>query len=113
MITTITPFDEFYPPSSSIYGAATGKTLAHIGFELKLRQHLAAAVLGDRERESKLINRIGQIRRHVPRVSDVHPDIKQVLRESRAWLEAVGRKIDFMNEDPRHWISARGGGPRW
>ncbi len=109
----VEPVDRFYAIDRLTASAARGESLAVIALERKLREHLAAAVLGSRERESRLVNRIGQIRRSVPRMSLLDPAIKQILKEAKEWLAAVGRVIDLGSDDPREWISQRGGQPRW
>ena len=78
----------------------------------QMADHLAAAKAGNRDRESRLINRLGQIRRHLTsdQLSGVLAD---QFKEACQLLQSVGRKIDFRNENPACWISQRGGAPRW
>ncbi len=104
--------EKFYPRSASIANMAN--TMTQIQLEMKLRGHIQAAQGGDRERESRLINRIGQIRREFPNGLAAVPErIRTVMREAVEWLRSVGRVTDFKNPDARYWISQRGGAPRW
>lgn len=76
---------------------------------MKITQHLHLSKKGDRESESKLINRLGQIRRHVVTVNDLSPDLLKVFKESVEYLRSVGRTVNFTAEDPGYWITARDG----
>ena len=102
--------DTFYPASQTMLNAPQG--MWQLGMAIKLSEHLAAAKLGDRDRESRLVNRLGQIRRCVEK-----PDISAVLADEMVkacrWLQSQGRKFDFKNDNPAKWISQRGGAPRW
>ena len=102
--------DMFYPASQTMLNAPQG--MWQLGMAIKLSEHLAAAKLGDRDRESRLVNRLGQIRRCVEK-----PDISAVLTDEMVkacrWLRSQGRTVDMGNHDPRLWISQRGGAPRW
>ena len=102
-------YNEFYPHSGSIGTTA----LWSIGFLLKIENHLRNAKNGNKEAESKLCNRIGQLRRHVASVEDLPEDLKRAVKESVDWLRSQGRVIKLGSADPREWISARGGTPRW
>ena len=103
-------FDAFYPVSQTISACPTG--LWQIGMTAKLAEHLAAAKGGDRDRESRLVNRLGQIRRHL-HSDQLSQGLADQFKEACLWLRSEGRKIDLRNEDPARWISQRGGAPRW
>lgn len=109
--TLIMSIDKFYPKSFIFQFSGRfweGKMIR------KLSDHLTAAKEGDRVRESRLINRIGQIRRNVKDTSKLSTDMKSMIAESIEWLEKVGRKVDFKNPNPALWITARDGKtPRW
>lgn len=105
--------DDFYPVSDTVRNAATGKTIAVIGYDHRLRRHLAGAKAGDRDRESRLVNRLGQLRRSLPKLSEATPDIRLLVKECVEYLRSVGRTVDFANTEPALWISQRGGNPRW
>ncbi len=102
-------YNEFYPHSNSIHTSA----LWSIGFLLKIEGHLASAKNGNKEAESKLCNRIGQLRRHIASVEDLPEDLRAAVKESVDWLRNQGRVVKLGSADPREWISARGGTPRW
>ena len=84
----------------------------------KIEGHLLAAAEGDRERESKLITRIGELRADFPSRAEFRswaeedPAVLELLGKAVAFLRSVGRTVDFSNPDPALWISARGGGRR-
>ena len=102
--------DMFYPASQTMLNAPQG--MWQLGMAIKLSEHLAAAKLGDRDRESRLVNRLGQIRRCVekPNISAVLAD--EMVKACR-WLQSQGRKFNFKSDNPSEWISQRGGAPRW
>lgn len=105
-------FDEFYPVSQTMSSGSAG--MWEIGMTVKLAEHLAAAQRGDRERESKLINRLGQMRRNVASFDKLSDNVKEEVAKSVTWLRSVGRKVDFSNTNPAFWITARDGKtPRW
>ncbi len=102
-------YNEFYPFSNSINTTAFWS----IGFLLKIETHLRNAKNGNKEAESKLCNRIGQLRRHISSVNDLPEDLQTAVKNSVDWLRSQGRVIKLGSKDPREWISARGGMPRW
>lgn len=103
-------FDDFYPISTTMKNAPQG--LWQIGLLVIIDKHLEHAKNGCRESESRLINRIGQLKRNVP-FNAISDELKKKIKKSVEWLETTGRKVDLKNEDPRFWISNRKGGPRW
>lgn len=108
----MTNVDSFYPLSKTIQDCPGG--MWQIGMVIKIEEHLTAAQAGDRVRESKLINRLGQIRRNVSSFNILNDNLKEVIVKSSIWLRSVGRNVDFKNEDPCYWITARDGkSPRW
>lgn len=102
-------YNEFYPVCNSI----NTTIFWPVGFLLKIEGHLTSAKNGNREAESKLCNRIGQLRRHISSVNDLPEDLQAAVKESVDWLRSQGRVIKLGSKDPREWISARGGMPRW
>lgn len=101
----MTAFDEFYPVSDSI-----GKSgFWHIGMLLKIEGHLNSARNGNRESESKLINRLGQLRRHISSFNELTPDLKAAVKEAVEWIRTTGRAVDFTASNPGSWITARDG----
>lgn len=103
-------FNEFYPVSDTILNCPGG--LWQLGMILKLEEHLRNAQRGSGEAESKLCNRIGQLRRCVP-FNVLTTNLQEKVGECIKWLRTTGRVLDLKNEDPRQWISNRNGGPRW
>ena len=103
-------FNEFYPESQAMKAGSSGMWM--IGMVLKLEKHLQNAKNGNREAESKLCNRIGQIRRHFE-FPDLPGNIKDLVIESVDWLRTTGRAVDLRNKNPAYWISTRDGRPRW
>lgn len=98
-------YDEFYAPSSSI-----GKSgVWEISMLLKISEHLEAARSGNRESESKLINRLGQVRRHITNFNNLSENLMEVFKEAVEWLRSTGRTVDFKAKDPGYWITARDG----
>ena len=104
--------DSFYPHNKAVAGGSFGVML---NLHASIRQHLQLAINGNRERESKLCNKIGQIRRaHPDKKFQELPDfIIGIVMESVIFLRSTGRKIDLGSDDPRRWISQRDGSPRW
>ena len=103
-------FDEFYPISTAMRDCAGG--VWQLAMVVKLRDHLVGAKAGDREKESRLINRLGQLRRNVA-AADMNVELTSIVQSAVAWLRTQGRTVDMGNHDPRRWISRRGGAPRW
>lgn len=105
-------FDKFYPVSETIRNNAG--EMWQVGLTIKIQDHLNTARQGDRERESRLINRLGQLRRNMSSPDDLSPDLRSVIKEAVSWLRSTGRKVDFSDPDPRFWVTARDGkSPRW
>ena len=102
--------DMFYPASQTMLNAPQG--MWQLGMAIKLSEHLAAAKLGDRDRESRLVNRLGQLRRCVES-SYISPGLHEQIVAAVGWLRDHGRTVDFSSADPAKWISQRGGAPRW
>ncbi len=84
-----------------------------MGFRSKILGHLEAAKAGDRDRESALINRLGQLRRHYLKIGDMPDFLIDAVKQAVAFLRSVGRTVDLGNPDPAKWVSRRGGSPRW
>lgn len=100
--------DEFYPISETMTNG--DGVMWQLGMVIKLRDHLANAKAGNRKSESKLCNRLGQLRRCIVSFSDLSPDLQDIIKESVVWLRwYTGRKVDFTREDPGYWITARDG----
>jgi hypothetical protein len=83
-----------------------------IGLKSRIDEHLRLAKAGDRERESKLVNRLGEVRATWEKFEDIPDFIQDSFMKSVTFLRTVGRKFNFGSPDPKDWISARGGGPR-
>jgi hypothetical protein len=99
--------DKFYPISGSMKQPGLGVMLS---LKMKISGHLAAAKQGDLDRESALVNRLGQVRRNF----EHQPEwLTEELQEAVTYLRSVGRVVDFKNSNPALWISQRGGRPRW
>lgn len=107
------PFDDFYPESNTVKDAAMGRTMAQLSLQLKLQNHLANARKGNRDSESRLVNRLGQIRRMVPSFKMLTPSIAGLVRASTTYLRTTGRTVDFTHPNPALWITTRSGKPRW
>ena len=84
-----------------------------MGLMIKIRNHLHAARRGDRERESRLINRLGSLRRSSKSFNGLTLDLQATVKDAVKFLRAVGRKVDFKNPDPALWITTRSGQARW
>lgn len=102
-------YNEFYPHSETM----SQPGMWQIGLVLKIEEHLRNAKSGDALAESKLCNRIGQVRRHFPTPNTCPAGIMDAVKPAVDWLRSTGRKIDLQNNDPRMWISNRSGNPRW
>lgn len=100
--------NEFYP-ITSWYSLESGE----FSWTVKVQVHLENAKNGDKVAESNLCNCLGQLRRSVEDMSTISSNVMDVVKEGVAYLRSVGRVVDFGNEDPRYWITRRGGGPRW
>jgi len=102
--------DKFYPESPKLRMGYFGHV---IGFQSKIIGHMTAAIAGDLERESRLCNRVGQVRATFSHFQDVPLGVQDVMKEAIEYLKSVGRKVDFKNPDPSMWITTRDGRPRW
>lgn len=102
--------DSFYPISETMKNAPTG--MWQLGMVVKLETHLQNAKNGDRDAESRLVNRVGQIRRNVP-VENLTESLREVVGKTIAWLKTTGRVVDLKNPDPALWITQRCGAARW
>ena len=98
--------DEFYPVSQTMN---SGSGMWMFGLVIKMRDHLEKAKAGDREAESKLINRLGQLRRNMESTESFTQDLQDQILASVVWLRSTGRKVDFANPNPGLWITARDG----
>lgn len=109
---TMSKVDEFYPKSAVM--AAQPDGMWQLGLVMKMEEHLAKARRGDRLYESKLINRIGQLRRCVEHFDQLQTPLQDTVREAVAWVRSTGRAVNLSVDDPRYWITARDGkSPRW
>lgn len=102
--------DEFYPISSTMRSSPSG--MWQVGMVVKLASHRQAAKNGDRLAESKLCNRIGQLRRNVE-WGALSTSLVDEIKASVEFLKTTGREINFASKNPKEWISGRGGAPRW
>ncbi len=107
--------DEFYPASHSLKRMREGKGVERV--RAATIRRLAERVLkGDRSAEANLCKEVGQIRRHFPewwKGERSHTELREAVSEAVDALREVGRKVDLRSDDPREWVSARDGGPRW
>ena len=104
--------DEFYPESTVM--AAQPDGMWQLGLVMKLEEHLAKARRGNRLYESKLINRIGQLRRCTRHFDQLQTPLQDKVKEAVTWIRSTGRTVNFDADDPRYWITARDGkSPRW
>jgi hypothetical protein len=102
--------DEFYPMSQTI--AACPQGLWQVGMVTKLANHRANAQRNDRVAESKLCNRLGQLRRQM-KTAEMSTALKDEVKASVVYLRSVGRIVNFKSDDPRQWISTREQKTRW
>lgn len=102
--------DSFYPISDTMQSVSR---FWEIGMVVKLADHRQRAKQGDRDAESRLCNRLGQLRRNVPTMKQMSPNLQEEIRESVQFLRSIGRRVDFMNPNPAYWITTRSGKPRW
>lgn len=98
--------DEFYPVSNAMTNFAEG--MWQVGMIVKLADHLANAKKGNKESESKLCNRLGQLRRNV-KFEGLTEDLRLAIKEASDWLRSTGRSVDFRHTNPGMWITARDG----
>lgn len=103
--------DQFYPVSDTIVNCPSG--MWQVGMVVKLTEHLNSARNGNRDSESRLVNRIGQLRRCIPKMDLMSTSLKEVFVQAVEWLRSIGRKVDLKNEDAAYWITQRGGAARW
>lgn len=99
-------FDEFYPISETM---KSGNGIWMFGLVIKMRDHLKKAKTGDREAESRLINRLGQLHRNMESTESFTQDLQDQILASVVWLRSIGRKVNFGNPNPGLWITARNG----
>lgn len=99
--------DEFYPISETIKSCPNG--IWQVGMIVKLTDHLSSAKAGNRESESRLINRIGQIRRSIGPMSNMTESLLEVFKEAIGWIRSTGRTVNLTSDDPAMWITARDG----
>jgi hypothetical protein len=83
-----------------------------LGMLVKITEHLAAAKAGDRDRESRLVTRICELRASGTKFNDLTDDLRTVVAEAIEFLKSQGRKTNFGSSDPAEWISGRDGQPR-
>jgi hypothetical protein len=91
-----------------------GRPFITMGYLIKIAGHLRAARLGDRDAESKLINRLGELRAAFNSKEDFirwakQSQLDEVLPEAFHWLKSVGRVVNLSATDQSCWISCRGG----
>lgn len=98
--------DEVYPAINM------GNPFIQMGLLLKIEDHLSAARQGNRDRESRLINRLGSMRRSGS-FKNLVPDLQRAVKEAIEFLRSKGRKVDFSNENPAMWITTRERRARW
>lgn len=103
--------DKFYPLSQTITACPGG--IWQIGMVAKLEGHLQSAKNGNRDSESRLVNRLGQLRRHFNTLDEMSGNLQDVYKKAITWLRANERVCDLTNPNPALWISQRGGAPRW
>ena len=101
--------DDFYPISQVM--SNPDSLMWTLGWEIWVREYLRAAKNGSRSSESKLVNRLGQVRRCLPMLKG--HQIEPLFLEAVAWLRTTGRIVDLSNADPGRWISTREGKPRF
>ncbi len=105
------PVDDFYPLSDAMRKCPHG--MWQVGMVVKLSDHLANAKAGSKDSESRLCNRLGQLRRNVE-FSCLQTALVEAVTEAITWLRSTGRTVDFKQEDPTRWITTRDGKtPRW
>ena len=102
-------FDQFYPPSETM-GDPTSRSVSD--WAAKLADLRAGAEAGDRGKESRLRNRLGQLRRLV-KWEQMLGCLREEVEEAVKFLRSTGRTVDFKQEDPAKWITTRDGRPRW
>ena len=81
-------------------------------FAERLKFRLGEARKGDAKSESKLINRLCDVRASIAHFPTLPRDLREVIEEVVAYLRSVGRTITFGSNDPTLWVSARDGRPR-
>jgi len=83
-----------------------------LGLRQRIVANLASARGGDRDAESRLVTRIGEVRATWRTFNEVPDFLQDAVKEAVTFLRQVGRKIDFKSADPGCWVSGRDGLPR-
>lgn len=83
-------------------------------FVERMMFRLGEAKKGDKKSESKLINRLCDVRASIDNLSKVPQNLREMILMTTRYLMSIGRKVDLRPEqtDPKLWVSARGGQPR-
>lgn len=84
-------------------------------YEATLFVLLGKAEGGYPEAEEELCDRVGTLRRMFPiHISDMPKRLQTLVRKSVSYFRTqTNREVDFESEDPRQWITAHWGKPRW
>lgn len=107
---TTSNFDRFYPHLGNVNAMSAERQLALVTDLLALRLR----VLEDnREAESALCNLVGSLRRSSGSIAELPDGVNMATRLAVDLIRAVGRKTNFMEDDPSLWITQRDGSPRW
>lgn len=106
------PIDEFYPVSRAIVQSPDAG-MWMVSMVIKVNDHLTAAKSGNKESESRLINRLGQLRRCGPPFEKLPQDLQEGVRSAVAYLRSTGRTVNFAHPNPGMWITTRTGDPRF
>lgn len=99
--------DEFYPMFEKDIGSMAG-----LGLAQRIQLHLDNAKNGDRLAESKLMNRIGQVKRSFS-FDEVPVDIQDLIKEAVEYLRSTGRKVNLGSSNPEEWFTTRSGQSRF
>jgi hypothetical protein len=96
--------DTFYPASDHLKDQYVA---AILGMVFKLREHRLSG------NQSKLANRLGQLRRNVADFTSLPEDLQEEVKIAIFYLRSSGRTVNLGSADPREWISTTTGLPRW
>jgi hypothetical protein len=110
-IEKIKQFNKHYPIDYDLTPPHTWRATC-TNYIKDIKENLALAKIGYRKAETRLCNILGTIKRSVNH-DDLTVGLLRAIEEAVAWLQSVGRRIDFTHPDPAMWITDRKGDPRF
>jgi len=106
--------DQFYPRNEGLaQGLSLGLHETVVDWLLQCAENLRLTSAGDKARESRLVNQLGQLRASVADFDSLPHSVQQMVRAVVLYLRSTGRIVDLGNQDARFWVTRRDGSPRW